>query len=64
MTDFERFIRFCIAGITNSSLNLLAMYFSLQAGIGLLYSSSIGFTTGACTGYIFNYRFSIRKEIF
>lgn len=61
-----QFIKFCLAGALNTSLNLLTMHAFLKLNSHILLSSAIGFIVGAISGYIFNYYFTFnsRKNFF
>ena len=56
------FIKFCIAGAINTSINILTMYILLIFNISILFSSAIGFCAGAVSGFTLNFFFTFNAK--
>ncbi len=56
------FLKFCLAGLVNTSLNISTMLFFLSFDAYVLIASAAGFIVGATSGYIFNFYFTFKSK--
>ena len=52
------FLKFCIAGLINTSINIFIMYFFLILNTNILIASGLGFCAGAISGFCLNFYFT------
>lgn len=48
---YEQFLKFCIVGLTNTTISLVTYYFLLQVDIHYLIASTISYCAGLLNGY-------------
>ena len=56
------FVKFCIAGAINTSINILTMYILLLFNVSILFSSATGFCAGAVSGFTLNFFFTFNAK--
>jgi putative flippase GtrA len=59
---YGQFIRFCIVGVANTTISLVAYYFLLKLGVYYLLASTISYCVGILNGYILSTKFVFNKE--
>lgn len=52
------FLKFCIAGLINTSINICIMYLFLILNTNILIASGLGFCAGAISGFSLNFYFT------
>lgn len=57
-----QFIKFCIVGITNTTISLVAYYLLLKLGVQYLLASTIAYCAGLLNGYIFSSSFVFKQK--
>ncbi len=56
------FIKFCIAGAINTSINIITMHTLLILNVTILFSSALGFCAGAISGFALNFFFTFNAK--
>jgi putative flippase GtrA len=59
---YGQFIKFCIVGVANTTISLVAYYFLLKLGVHYLLASTISYCVGILNGYIFSTKFVFKKQ--
>ncbi len=57
------FIKFCLIGLFNTGLNYLVFYLLISMKFNPLLAGSMGFLSGAVTGFILNRRYTFASDI-
>ena len=59
---YGQFIKFCIVGVTNTTISLVVYYFLLKLGVQYLLASTIAYCAGLLNGYILSSTFVFKQQ--
>jgi putative flippase GtrA len=59
---YGQFIKFCIVGVVNTTISLVAYYFLLKLGVHYLLASTVSYCVGILNGYIFSTKFVFNSQ--
>ncbi|WP_368042572.1 GtrA family protein [Ectobacillus sp. JY-23] len=57
-----QFIKFCIVGVTNTSISLIVYYFLLNADVPYLLASTLAYCAGLLNGYLLSSSFVFKQK--
>lgn len=63
LQKYGQFIKFCIVGVSNTAISLIAYYILLNLGVYYLLASTISYCVGILNGYIFSSSFVFKRTM-
>ncbi|MEH7179421.1 GtrA family protein [Neobacillus vireti] len=62
LQKYGQFLKFCIVGVTNTTISLVVYYLLLKLGIHYLLASTIAYCAGLLNGYILSSAFVFKQK--
>jgi putative flippase GtrA len=59
---YGQFLKFCIVGVTNTTISLVVYYLLLKFGVQYLLASTISYCAGLLNGYILSSAFVFKQK--
>lgn len=60
---YGQFIKFCIVGVANTTISLVAYYILMRVGVYYLVASTIAYCVGILNGFFFSSTFVFKRKM-